>query len=104
MDLYKKNILITGGAGFIGGALIEKLISNYASSGVYIFGSYKILIKSFKSFNKNLNRNEINLSHIINNYLKMNKTFAESLETYLKYDLGSSTNIRNFNNLIKRSF
>lgn len=82
----------------------KKLISNYASSGVYIFGSYKILIKSFKSFNKNLNRNEINLSHIINNYLKMNKTFAESLETYLKYDLGSSTNIRNFNNLIKRSF
>ena len=29
MDLNKKNILITGGAGFIGGALIEKLISNY---------------------------------------------------------------------------
>ena len=29
MDLNKKNILITGGLGFIGGALIENLISNY---------------------------------------------------------------------------
>ena len=29
MDLNKKNILITGGSGFIGGALIEKLLSNY---------------------------------------------------------------------------
>ena len=82
----------------------KKLTSYYASSGIYIFGSYEILKKSYELFNMNLKKNEINLSDIINNYLKMKKTFAQSLETYLKYDLGNLKDIKYFNNLIKRIF
>ena len=74
----------------------KKLISFYASSGVYIFGSTKILKDSFKKFKKENTTSEINMSNIINNYIKIQKLKAEPLLTFFKYDLGNIESIKNF--------
>ena len=74
----------------------KNLISNYASSGVYIFGSTKILKDSFKKFKKENTTSEINMSNIINNYIKIQKLKAEPLLTFFKYDLGNIESIKNF--------
>ena len=78
----------------------KKLISFYASSGVYIFGSCNLLKNSFRQFKRKYVPKEINMSDIINNYLKIMKLEAEPLATYFKYDLGNVESIKNFKNWI----
>ena len=73
-------------------------ISFYASTGVYIFGSNKLLKKCINDFYKTkiakLN-GEHYISHLVNNAIK-NKTTVRPLETFLKYDLGNIDSIKNF--------
>lgn len=77
----------------------KKLISFYASSGVYIFGSGKLLKKTFRQYKMN-NSKETNMSDIINKYLKNNKKTAEPLNTLYKFDLGNPKNINYFLDLL----
>ena len=77
----------------------KKLISFYASSGVYIFGSTKLLKDLFNKYKKKNNLKEINLSDVINYYLKINKFYAEPINTFLKIDLGDIKNIKKFTKL-----
>ena len=81
----------------------KKLISYYASSGVYIFGSVKIIKKCYQLYYSKIRirKKELNMSDIINNYLKTKKTYSDSLTTYLKYDLGNKKDIENFVNFIE---
>lgn len=81
----------------IKGIFEKKLISGYASSGIYIFGSVNLIKSVFKNLKKIKYKKELNLSHIINFYLKKNnKKIAEPLETFAKYDLGNLKSIKNF--------
>ncbi|WP_075534756.1 sugar phosphate nucleotidyltransferase [Candidatus Pelagibacter communis] len=81
--------------------LEKKLITYYASSGVYIFGSVKNLKKIYKKYNFKKSKSEVNLSNIINNYLKYNKKNVEPLETFFKYDLGNIASLKYFENIIE---
>lgn len=80
--------------------LEKKLISYNASSGVYIFGSVKILKKFYDKYNFKKFKTEINLSNIINNYLKYDKKNVEPLKTFLKYDLGDIDSLKYFESII----
>jgi UDP-N-acetylglucosamine diphosphorylase / glucose-1-phosphate thymidylyltransferase / UDP-N-acetylgalactosamine diphosphorylase / glucosamine-1-phosphate N-acetyltransferase / galactosamine-1-phosphate N-acetyltransferase len=78
----------------------KKIISYFASSGVYIFGSVKILKYCYDKYNFNIIKNEVNMSNIINNFLvKFNKK-AEPLKTYLKYDLGNINSVKYYSKLL----
>ena len=63
-----KNILITGGAGFIGGTLINKLLKdkNIKIHNIDYMGyaSNELLIEKFKKYTKNYFHHQINLSDI----------------------------------------
>jgi len=48
MDLNNKNILVTGGSGFIGHNLVKFIQNNYRESNIYIFD------KTFRKFSKNI--------------------------------------------------
>ena len=74
----------------------KKLISNYASSGVYIFGSSLLLKKILSLITKVKLKNEINMSELINKFLKKNISKVNPLNTIAKYDLGNIKNIKNF--------
>lgn len=74
----------------------KKLISFYASTGVYIFGSRSLLKNSFKVFKNKSRLNEISMSDIIENYLKKGKNLAYPIETKQKYDLGNLEGIKEF--------
>ena len=74
----------------------KKLISNHASSGAYIFGSSFLLKKIFKLIFKIKSKKEINISDLINEFLKNNKPKVIPLNTLTKYDLGNIRNIKNF--------
>ena len=83
--------------------ILEKnLISFYASSGVYIFGSTIVLKKCYEKFNFKKRKKEIFLSDIINNYLKKNRKFAKPCNTYMKYDLGDVSNIKYYTKLMQK--
>lgn len=74
----------------------KKLKSFYASSGVYIFGSSKLfrkVINLIKFIKKN---NEINMSDVINYYIKVYKKKAYPVQTFAKYDLGNLESIKSF--------
>ena len=81
--------------------LEKKLISYYASSGVYIFGSVQNLKKFYKRYNFKKSKKEVNLSNIINNYLKYSKKNVEPLTTFFKYDLGDVASLKYFENIIE---
>lgn len=81
--------------------LEKKLITYYASSGVYIFGSVQNLKKIYEQYSFKKSKNEVNMSNIINNYLKYNKENVEPLETFFKYDLGDFASIKYFENIIE---
>ncbi len=74
----------------------KNLISNYASSGVYIFGSSLLLKRILNQITKIKLKNEINMSELINKFLKKNKSKVNPLNTLAKYDLGNVKNIKNF--------
>jgi len=74
----------------------KKLISNYASSGIYIFGSSLLLKKILNLITKVKLKNEINMSELINKFLKKNISKVNPLNTIAKYDLGNIKNIKNF--------
>ena len=74
----------------------KKLISNHASSGAYIFGSSFLLKKIFKLIFKIKSKKEINISDLINEFLKNNKPTVIPFNTLTKYDLGNIRNIKNF--------
>ena len=75
----------------------KKLISNYASSGVYLFGSAQHLKFLFKkiSFLKS-NNVELNVSDLLKLYLKKKNNFCYPIETMAKYDLGNIQGIKKF--------
>lgn len=74
----------------------KKLVSYYASSGVYIFGSVILLKKILKLLNKLKNEREINMSDLINIFFVNFKKFGYPLNTLAKYDLGNTKEIKNF--------
>ena len=74
----------------------KKMISNFASSGVYIFGSSIILKKILKIINKIKSKKEINMSDLINKFIKINKLKVNPMTTLSKYDLGNIKNIKQF--------
>lgn len=74
----------------------KKLISNYASSGIYIFGSFQIFKSLFKNLKKIKMKNEVNISDLIDYYLKKNNKKANGLMTFFKYDLGNAKSIKDF--------
>ena len=74
----------------------KTLISNYASSGVYIFSSSAFLKKILSTINKIKSRKEINMSDLINLFIKKNKTKVFPLSTLTKYDLGNIRDIKKF--------
>ena len=74
----------------------KKLISNYASSGVYIFGSVVLLKKILRLIKIIEIKKEINMSELINKFfIKFNRC-GDAVHTLAKYDLGNSKNIKNF--------
>lgn len=76
----------------------KKLISFYASSGVYIFGSsnlFKTIISLITSIKTN---KEINMSDLINLYIKKYKKKVYPVHTFAKYDLGNLESIKAFSN------
>tara|TARA_B100000131_G_C18016409_1_gene572683 strand:+ start:95 stop:826 length:732 start_codon:yes stop_codon:yes gene_type:complete len=77
--------------------IMEKnLISTFASSGVYIFGSTILLKKILNLIDKfNLNK-EVNMSELINIFFKKYKRQGIPVSTYSKYDLGNVKSIQNF--------
>ena len=72
------------------------MISNFASSGVYIFGSSIILKKILKIINKIKSKKEINMSDLINKFIRINKLKVNPMTTLSKYDLGNIKNIKQF--------
>lgn len=72
------------------------LISNYASSGVYIFSSSTLLKKILGLINKIRPKKEVNMSDLINLFIKRNKKKVKPITTLTKYDLGNIKNIKNF--------
>ena len=74
----------------------KKLISNYASSGVYIFASSTLLKKVLSLINDIKSKKEINMSDLINLFIKKNNSKVNPTSTLIKYDLGSIKNINNF--------
>ena len=82
------------------GSIIEikekNLISNYASSGVYIFSSSTLLKKILGLINKIRQKKEVNMSDLINIFIKKNKKKVNPISTLAKYDLGNIKDIKNF--------
>lgn len=76
--------------------LEKKLISNYASSGAYIFGSVNLFKKIIRFIKIIKIKNEINMSELINIYLKKNNKCGNTLSTLAKYDLGNVKDVKNF--------
>lgn len=74
----------------------KKLISNYASSGVYIFASSSLLKKVLSLINDIKSKKEINMSDLINLFIKKNNSKVNPISTLIKYDLGNIKNINNF--------
>jgi len=74
----------------------KKLISNYASSGVYIFASSSLLKKVLSLINDIKSKKEINMSDLINLFIKKNNIKVNPISTLIKYDLGNIKNINNF--------
>jgi len=74
----------------------KKLISNYASSGVYIFASSTLLKKVLSLINDIKFKKEINMSDLINLFIKKNNSKVNPISTLIKYDLGNIKNINNF--------
>ena len=74
----------------------KKLISNYASSGVYIFASSSLLKKILSLINDIKSKKEINMSDLINLFIKKNNSKVNPISTLIKYDLGNIKNINNF--------
>lgn len=74
----------------------KKLISNYASSGVYIFGSAVLLKKILRLIKIIKIKKEINMSELINAFLIKFNRYGNAVPTLAKYDLGNSKNIKNF--------
>ena len=74
----------------------KKIISNYASSGVYIFSSSTLLKKILGLINKIRSKKEVNMSDLINLFIKRNKKKVKPITTLTKYDLGNIKNIKNF--------
>lgn len=74
----------------------KNLISNYASSGVYIFGSSLLLRKMLNLITKIKSKKEINISDLINKFMGLNKLKVVPLSTLAKYDLGNVLSIKNF--------
>ena len=68
---------------------------------MYIFGSVQNLKKIYEQYSFKKSKNEVNMSNIINNYLKYNKENVEPLETIFKYDLGDFASIKYFENIIE---
>ena len=87
--------------GKINGISEKKLISFYASSGVYIFGSIHLLKNCYRKLKFDKFKKEVNLSDVIDNHLKQSKQLAEPLTTLYKYDLGNITGINYFKSLIE---
>lgn len=86
--------------GYIANIYEKKMISCYASSGVYIFGSTKILNECYKIHNSRFASKELYMSQIINNYLEYKKEKAIPLSTIMKYDLGNIHDISSFKSLL----
>ena len=74
----------------------KKLISNYASSGVYIFASSTLLKKVLSLIDDITFKKEINMSDLINLFIKKNKSKVNPISTLIKYDLGNIKSIKNF--------
>ena len=74
----------------------KNLISNYASSGVYIFSSSTLLKKILGLINKIRQKKEVNMSDLINIFIKKNKSKVNPISTLAKYDLGNIKDIKNF--------
>ena len=84
----------------ITGIFEKRMISYYASSGVYIFSSTELLQKCFKKLqSRNLSK-ELFMSDIINNYLIKEKLRATPIPTLTKHDLGNINDINSFRNLL----
>lgn len=75
----------------------KKMISNYASSGVYIFGNTQLLKLTLEFLNEGKFKKEVNMSNLLNLYIKKYNIALEPLETYTKYDLGNLSSIKKFN-------
>lgn len=75
----------------------KKLISGYASSGVYLFGSCLLLKSVFKKIQLVSSSNtEVNVSDLLKLYLKKQINCCHPIETLAKYDLGNIKDIKNF--------
>ena len=74
----------------------KKLISNYASSGVYIFASSTLLKKVLSLIDDITIKKEINMSDLINLFIKKNNSKVNPISTLIKYDLGNIKSIKNF--------
>jgi len=74
----------------------KNLISNYASSGVYIFASSVLLKKILQFIKKIKSKKEINMSDLINLFIKKNNRKVNPISTITKYDLGNIKSINKF--------
>ena len=74
----------------------KTLISNYASSGVYIFASSELLKKILSLIGEIKSKKEINMSDLINLFIKRNNKKVNPISTLIKYDLGNIKSIKDF--------
>ena len=105
MSIFANNILVTGGAGYIGSHIVELLIKSKAK--VFIFDNlstgYKRLInkkakfirgdiKNFKDLSKAINKNKIHSIIHLAAYLNINEA-EKNKKKYFKNNVGGTLNL-----------
>ena len=102
--MNKKNILVTGGAGFVGGNLIEKLLKNTNKKIISIDNYTSGTVKNHISHKriKYITQSTSNISKTLDKYKKKIHTifhfgeFSRIYQSFLKMNECIKSNIKNF--------